>query len=128
MSAAHSGEDMDPLSVVTKELTAAETADVGVGDKAGSFYRSEVQVPAEVSTFNTNSRIEAVVGNKLTSTEMGPLEVIADGLWDADVGDEVAPTEKDIEAGVQGKITRVQDLYRSLTSLQGLMFLRGWNM
>ena len=55
MSGAHSGEDMDPLSVVTKELTAAETADVG--DKAGPLDRSEVQVPAEVSTFNTNSCI-----------------------------------------------------------------------
>ena len=62
------------MSVVTKELTATGTdmlADVGVRDKAGPLDRIEVQVPAVVSTFDTNSRIEVVVRNKLASTEMG---------------------------------------------------------
>ena len=74
MSRSESVEDTDPLSVVTKELTDAETvvtADVGVGYNAGPLDRIEVQVPAVVSTFDTNSRIEVVVRNKLASTEMG---------------------------------------------------------
>ena len=64
MSRSESVEDTDPLSVVTKELTAAGTgmlADVGVRDKAGPLDRIEVQVPAVVSTFDTNSRIDVVV-------------------------------------------------------------------
>ena len=74
VSRAESGEDTDPLSVVTKELTAAGTvvtADVGVGYNAGPLDRIEVQVPAVVSTFDTNSHFEGVVRNKLASTEMG---------------------------------------------------------
>ena len=74
MSRSESVEDTDPLSVVTKELIAAGTvvtADVGVGDKAGPLDRIEVQVPTVVSTFDTNSRIEVVVRNKLASTELG---------------------------------------------------------